>query len=116
MGKVEVDGGGDVYVAVKAHDGVNDEVNLKVGDPDRTLCSTLLESEEFHEDQDQGQSRCIERQPQPDGEAREARLSRRNSMKIKTRVRAGALGGNHNLTVKRAKHGVSANQGVAKGR
>ena len=43
MGKVEVDGGGDVYVAVKAHDGVNDEVNLKVGDPDRTLCSTLLE-------------------------------------------------------------------------
>lgn len=33
MGKVEVDGGGDVYVAVKAHDGVNDEVNLKVGGP-----------------------------------------------------------------------------------
>lgn len=37
-------------------------------------------------------------------------------MKVKTKVRAGALGGNHNLTVKRAKHGVSTNHGVVKGR
>ena len=40
------------------------------------------------------------------------RANRVCSMKIKTKIRAGALGDNHNLTVKRASHGVGANQGV----